>query len=71
LAIVYIIGTPEWWAGSIPDWLPMRSHYLLLYFLSAVLSLPLWNRMAGALENAPRGDSLWSWPHSPAPPTSR
>ncbi|HVN85974.1 MAG TPA: MFS transporter [Candidatus Binatia bacterium] len=43
---VYIIGTPEWWARSIPDWLPTWSYYLLLYFLCAVLSLPLWNRMA-------------------------
>jgi GPH family glycoside/pentoside/hexuronide:cation symporter len=44
---VYIIGTPAWWAGSIPDWLPTWSYYLLLYFLCAVVSLPVWNRMAG------------------------
>jgi GPH family glycoside/pentoside/hexuronide:cation symporter len=43
---VYIIGTPDWWAASIPDWLPTWSYYLLLYFLSAVLSLPVWNRIA-------------------------
>ena len=43
---VYIIGTPAWWAASIPDWLPTWSYYLLLYFLCAVLSLPFWNRMA-------------------------
>jgi len=43
---VYIIGTPAWWARSIPDWLPTWSYYLLLYFLCAVVSLPFWNRIA-------------------------
>ena len=43
---VYIIGTPAWWAQSIPDWLPTWSYYLLLYFVSAVISLPFWSRMA-------------------------
>jgi Na+/melibiose symporter-like transporter len=43
---VYIIGTPSWWADSIPEWLPTWSYYLLLYFACAVLSLPLWSRMA-------------------------
>jgi glycoside/pentoside/hexuronide:cation symporter, GPH family len=43
---VYIIGTPEWWTNSVPDWLPTWSYYLLLYFASAVLSLPLWSRVA-------------------------
>lgn len=41
---VYIIGTPEWWTRAIPGWMPTWSYYLLLYFGSAVLSLPLWNR---------------------------
>jgi glycoside/pentoside/hexuronide:cation symporter, GPH family len=44
---VYIIGTPRWWTDSVPDWLPTWSYYLLLYFLSAVASLPLWHRVAG------------------------
>lgn len=43
---VYIIGTPEWWTQSAPGWLPTWSYYLLLYFASAVFSLPLWNRVA-------------------------
>jgi GPH family glycoside/pentoside/hexuronide:cation symporter len=43
---VYIIGTPEWWAASIPEWLPTWSYYLLLYFVSGVISLPVWNRVA-------------------------
>jgi GPH family glycoside/pentoside/hexuronide:cation symporter len=43
---VYIIGTPAWWAQSIPEWLPTWSYYLLIYFLSAVMSLPMWNRVA-------------------------
>ncbi|MBI3782504.1 MAG: MFS transporter [Deltaproteobacteria bacterium] len=43
---VYIIGTPAWWAASIPDWLPTWSYYLLLYFLCGALSLPAWNRVA-------------------------
>ncbi len=46
---VYIIGTPEWWARGIPPWLPTWSYYLLLYFTCAVLSLPVWNRVAGSL----------------------
>jgi len=46
---VYIIGTPAWWAQSIPDWLPTWSYYLLLYFLCGVVSLPLWNRMAAGI----------------------
>ena len=41
---VYIIGTPEWWVKSVPGWMPTWSYYLLLYFMSAVVSLPLWNR---------------------------
>jgi Na+/melibiose symporter-like transporter len=44
---VYIIGTPAWWTAGVPDWLPTWSYYLLLYFASAVLSLPLWSRVAG------------------------
>ncbi|HTY19972.1 MAG TPA: MFS transporter [Myxococcota bacterium] len=43
---VYIIGTPGWWSASVPDWLPTWSYYLLLYFVSAVISLPFWSRMA-------------------------
>jgi len=43
---VYVIGTPAWWAESIPGWLPTWSYYLLVYFLSGVLSLPLWNAVA-------------------------
>jgi Na+/melibiose symporter-like transporter len=43
---VYVIGTPAWWAESIPGWLPTWSYYLLVYFLSGVLSLPLWNGVA-------------------------
>jgi len=43
---VYIIGTPAWWAHSIPAWLPTWSYYLLLYFACAVLSLPFWSRTA-------------------------
>ena len=46
---VYIIGTPEWWARGIPPWLPTWSYYLLLYFSSAVLSLAVWNRVAGRI----------------------
>lgn len=42
---VYIIGTPEWWTNAIPGWMPTWSYYLLLYFSSAVVSLPIWNRM--------------------------
>jgi Na+/melibiose symporter-like transporter len=40
---VYVIGTPDWWARSIPGWLPTWSYYLLVYFTAGVLSLPLWN----------------------------
>ena len=43
---VYIIGTPAWWSASVPEWLPTWSYYLLLYFASAVLALPLWSRVA-------------------------
>jgi len=43
---VYIIGTPAWWAQSIPDWLPTWSYYLLLYFTCGIVSLPVWNRIA-------------------------
>ena len=43
---VYVIGTPSWWAESIPGWLPTWSYYLLVYFLAGVLSLPLWNGVA-------------------------
>jgi GPH family glycoside/pentoside/hexuronide:cation symporter len=43
---VYIIGTPAWWEQGAPAWLPTWSYYLLLYFASAVCSLPLWNRVA-------------------------
>jgi GPH family glycoside/pentoside/hexuronide:cation symporter len=45
---VYIIGTPDWWTARAPGWLPTWSYYLLLYFASAVLSLPLWSRVAAA-----------------------
>ena len=44
---VYIIGTPDWWVDFVPNWLPTWSYYLLLYFSAAILSLPLWNRLAG------------------------
>ena len=50
---VYIIGTPDWWAASIPGWLPTWSYYLLVYFGSGVLSLPLWNRLARRLGKRP------------------
>jgi GPH family glycoside/pentoside/hexuronide:cation symporter len=40
---VYIIGTPAWWANSIPGWLPTWSYYLLIYFTAGTASLPLWN----------------------------
>jgi len=46
---VYIIGTPEWWEQAIPGWLPTWSYYLLLYFFSAICSLPLWNRLSHTL----------------------
>ena len=39
---IYIIGTPQWWLDAIPGWLPTWSYYLLLYFVSAVASLPFW-----------------------------
>jgi GPH family glycoside/pentoside/hexuronide:cation symporter len=44
---VYVIGTPEWWAQAMPGWLPTWSYYLLVYFSSGILSLPLWNAMVG------------------------
>jgi GPH family glycoside/pentoside/hexuronide:cation symporter len=43
---VYVIGTPEWWTQAIPGWMPTWSYYLLVYFGSGVLALPLWSRMA-------------------------
>jgi GPH family glycoside/pentoside/hexuronide:cation symporter len=46
---VYIIGTPAWWAETMPGWLPTWSYYLLVYFGSGVLSLPLWSLMSGRL----------------------
>jgi Na+/melibiose symporter-like transporter len=46
---VYIIGTPDWWARAIPGWLPTWSYYLLVYFVSGILSLPLWNACAHRL----------------------
>lgn len=46
---VYIIGTPTWWTETVPGWMPTWSYYLLLYFSSGVLSLPMWNRVASVL----------------------
>ncbi|MFQ5698230.1 MAG: MFS transporter [Myxococcota bacterium] len=49
---VYIIGTPGWWSHWVNEWvpwLPTWSYYLLVYFTSGVLSLPLWNRMAARI----------------------
>lgn len=43
---VYIIGTPDWWVNAVPGWLPTWSYYLLLYFLSGIISLPFWNRLS-------------------------
>ncbi len=43
---VYIIGTPDWWANAVPGWLPTWSYYLLVYFTSAVFSLPIWSRIS-------------------------
>ena len=43
---VYIIGTPEWWTAMIPGWMPTWSYYLLLYFVSGILSLPVWDRVS-------------------------
>ena len=40
---VYVIGTPTWWAEWTPEWLPTWSYYLLVYFSSGALSLPIWN----------------------------
>src|SRR5262249_5277724 len=45
---VYIIGTPAWWARSIPEWLPTSSYYLLLYFTCGVVSLTFWTRLASS-----------------------
>jgi GPH family glycoside/pentoside/hexuronide:cation symporter len=50
---VYVIGTPDWWAAAIPGWLPTWSYYLLVYFGSGVLALPLWNRLARRLGKRP------------------
>jgi GPH family glycoside/pentoside/hexuronide:cation symporter len=44
---VYIIGTPDWWTEISPGWLPTWSFYLLVYFACGVVSLPIWNRVAG------------------------
>ncbi len=41
----YVIGTPIWWKESIPGWMPTWSYYLMIYFLSGILALPLWNRI--------------------------
>ncbi len=46
---VYVIGTPPWWSDAIPGWMPTWSYYLLVYFASGVVSLPLWNRLAAVL----------------------
>jgi GPH family glycoside/pentoside/hexuronide:cation symporter len=43
---VYIIGTPAWYQASVPGWLPTWSYYLLLYFTSGVVSLPIWHRIS-------------------------
>jgi len=43
---VYIIGTPDWWVELIPGWMPTWSYYLLVYFTSAIVCLPMWNRTA-------------------------
>jgi Na+/melibiose symporter-like transporter len=50
---VYVIGTPEWWTQAIPGWMPTWSYYLLVYFGSGVLSLPLWSRMARRVGKRP------------------
>jgi GPH family glycoside/pentoside/hexuronide:cation symporter len=47
---VYVIGTPSWWGAWVNSWvpwLPTWSYYLLVYFTSGVLSLPVWNWAAG------------------------
>lgn len=46
---VCIIGTPEWWNEWVPAWLPTWSYYLLFYFSSGILSLPVWNRIASKI----------------------
>jgi Na+/melibiose symporter-like transporter len=49
---VYVIGTPEWWSDWVNHWvpwLPTWSYYLLVYFMSGVLSLPFWNRLSARL----------------------
>lgn len=46
---VYIIGTPEWWNQAVPGWLPTWSYYLLIYFTSGFIALPIWNRIAYSL----------------------
>ncbi len=43
---VYIIGTPQWYTEALPAWIPTWSFYLLVYFSSGVVSLPLWNFMS-------------------------
>ena len=42
---VYVIGTPDWWAAAIPGWMPTWSYYLLVYFASGAIALPMWNRL--------------------------
>ena len=46
---VYVIGTPAWWVDWVQawvPWLPTWSFYLLVYFISGIVSLPLWNALA-------------------------
>lgn len=45
----YIVGTPDWWAESVPGWIPTWSFYLLLYFGGGIAGVPLWNRVAAKL----------------------
>lgn len=42
---IYIIGTPDWWTQWVPGWLPTWSYYLLIYFVSGIISLPCWHRL--------------------------
>lgn len=43
---VYVIGTPAWWVAHVPGWMPTWSYYLLVYFFSGVVSLPVWSLVA-------------------------
>jgi Na+/melibiose symporter-like transporter len=43
---VYVVGTPQWWSDTLPGWLPTWSYYLLVYFSSGVLVMPLLARAA-------------------------